>query len=140
MKHIRGYHSAALLLPDGSIVMGGDPNGGSTPNERYLPPYFFKSRPTIAGAPASVAHGAAFAVQTALPGAIAEVVLMRPGAVTHAFNQNQRYVGCTITGRTATEVQAAAPANGSIAPPGWYLLFLVDGDRVPSTGVWLRLT
>ena len=117
-----------------------DPNGGSTPNERYLPPYFFKSRPTIAGAPAAVAHRAAFAVQTPLPGAIAEVVLMRPGAVTHGFNQNQRYVGCAITGRTATEVQSVAPANGTIAPPGWYLLFLVDGDRVPSTGVWLHLT
>jgi hypothetical protein len=45
MKHVRGYHSAALLLPDGSVVMGGDPNGGNTPNERYLPPYFFKPRP-----------------------------------------------------------------------------------------------
>jgi plastocyanin len=140
MKYVRAYHSAALLLPDGSIVMGGDPHGFSTPNERYLPPYFFKSRPTIAGAPAAVTHGAAFAVQTPLSGAIAEVVLMRPGAVTHGFDQNQRYVGCAITGRTATEVQAVAPATGSIAPPGWYLLFLVDNDRVPSTGTWLHLT
>lgn len=51
MKYVRGYHSAALLLPDGSVVIGGDPNGGTTPNERYLPPYFFKPRPTISGAP-----------------------------------------------------------------------------------------
>src|SRR6202008_693863 len=47
MTFIRGYHSAAILLPDGSVVMGGDPNGGTTPNERYLPSYFFKARPTI---------------------------------------------------------------------------------------------
>jgi plastocyanin len=140
MKHRRGYHSAALLLPDGSVVMGGDPNGGNTPNERYLPPYFFKPRPTIGGSPATIAHGAGFAVQTSLPGAIAEVVLMRPAAVTHGFNQNQRYVGCAITGRTATEVQATAPPDGTIAPPGWYLVFLVDGDRIPSTGAWIRLT
>ena len=140
MKHVRGYHSAALLLPDGSVVMGGDPNGGTTPNERYLPPYFFKPRPTIGGSPATIAYGTTFAVQTTLPGAITEVVLMRPGAVTHGFNQNQRYVGCAITGRTATEVQATAPPDGTRAPPGWYLLFIVDDDRVPSTGVWIRLT
>jgi plastocyanin len=139
MKHVRGYHSAALLLPDGSVLMGGDPNGGTTPNERYLPPYFFKPRPTIGAAPAALGYGAGFAVQTPLPGAIAELVLMRPGAVTHGFNQNQRYVGCVITGRTATEVQATAPPDGTVSPPGWHLLFLVDGDRVPSTGVWVRL-
>jgi Domain of unknown function (DUF1929) len=140
MRHVRGYHSAALLLPDGSVVMGGDPNGGSTPNERYLSPYFFKPRPTIGASPATIAYGAGFAVQTPLPAAIAEVVLMSAGAVTHGFNQNQRYVGCAITGRTATEVQATAPPDGTIAPPGWYLLFLVDSDRIPSTGVWIRLT
>ncbi len=140
MKYIRAYHSAALLLPDGSVVMGGDPNGGSTPNERYRPSYFFKPRPAITGSPAVVAHGAAFSVQTPTPGAIAEVVLMSPAAVTHAFNQNQRYVGCAITGTTATEVHATAPPDGTIAPPGYYLLFLVDTDRSPSTGVWIRIT
>jgi hypothetical protein len=53
MKHVRGYHSAAILLPDGSVIMGGDPNGGATPNERYLPSYFFKPRPTITSSPAA---------------------------------------------------------------------------------------
>jgi plastocyanin len=143
MKHIRGYHSAAILLPDGSVIMGGDANGGregrNTPNERYLPSYFFKPRPVITGSPAIVAHGAAFSVQTPTPGAIAEVVLMRPGAVTHGFNQNQRYVGCPITGRTAANVNVTAPPDGTIAPPGYYLLFLVDNDRTPSTGVWIRI-
>jgi hypothetical protein len=70
------------MLPDGSVVMGGDPNGGTTPNERYLPSYFFKPRPTITGAPATIAYGAGFSVQTPTPAAIAEVVLLRPGAVT----------------------------------------------------------
>jgi plastocyanin len=139
MKHARGYHSAAILLPDGSVIMGGDPNGGSTPNERYRPSYFFKPRPTIAGSPATVAHGAAFSVQTPTPAAIAEVVLMSAGAVTHGFNQNQRCVGCTITGTTATSVDATAPPDGTIAPPGYYLLFLIDRDRSPSTGAWIRL-
>ena len=53
---------------------------------------------------------------------------------------NGTVVGCVITGRTATEVQATAPPDGNIAPPGWYLLFVVDTDRAPSTGAWIRLT
>ena len=140
MAHPRGYHSAAILLPDGSVIVGGDPNGGNTPNERYLPSYFFKPRPAITNAPPTVAHGAAFAVQTATPAAISEVVLMRAGAVTHGFNHNQRSVGCAITGTTATAVNTTAPPDGTTAPPGHYLLFVLDHDRVPSTGVWIRLT
>jgi hypothetical protein len=140
MLHIRGYHSSAILLPDGSVLMGGDPNGGNTPNERYQPSYFFKTRPTITGVPANLAYGTSFSVLTPNPGTIVEVVLIRPGAVTHGFNQDQRYVGCAITGRTATGVQATAPANGNITPPGYYLLFLLDSGRVPSIGTWVRLT
>jgi plastocyanin len=140
MKYARGYHSAAILLPDGSVVMGGDPNGGTTPDERYLPSYFFKPRPTITGSPATIAHGATFSVNTPTPGAVAEAVLMRPGAVTHGFNHNQRYVGCALSGRTATTVEVTAPADGNIAPPGYYLLFVVDQDRVPSMAKWIRLT
>jgi Domain of unknown function (DUF1929) len=59
--------------------------------------YFFEPRPTNGGSPANIAYGAAFSIQTPTPGAIAEVVLMRAGTVTHGFNQNQR-VGCAITG------------------------------------------
>jgi plastocyanin len=140
MKHFRGYHSAAILLPDGSVIVGGDPNGGNTPNERYLPSYFFKPRPTITTAPATLTYGTEFSVQTPTPGAIAEIVLIRPGATTHGFNHNQRYVGCTITGTAANTVNATAPPDATIAPPGHYLLFLVDHDRSPSTGVWIRLT
>jgi hypothetical protein len=140
MKYKRGYHSAAILMPDGSVVMGGDPNGGNTPNERYLPSYFFKTRPTITASPATLAYGAAFQVHTPAPNSIAEVVLMRAGAVTHAFNHNQRYVGCTITGGGGGAVHATAPPDANVAPPGHYLLFLVDHDRVPSLGVWIRLT
>jgi FtsP/CotA-like multicopper oxidase with cupredoxin domain len=140
MKYKRGYHSSAILLPDGSVIVGGDPNGGSTPNERYLPSYFFKTRPVVSSAPGTVNYGATFSVGTPAPGTIAEVILMRPGAVTHGFNQAQRYVGCAITGTNAGNVQATAPLNGQLAPPGYYLLFLLDHDRIPSVARWIRVT
>jgi len=144
MKNERGYHSSNILLADGSVLMGGDRNGGqdggNIPNERYFPGYFSQPRPVITNAPATVSHGAAFTVQTPNATSISEVVLIRPGAVTHGWNQAQRFVGCVITGTAAGQVQTQAPPDGNVAPPGYYLLFILDGARVPSVGRWVRLT
>ena len=144
LNYTKTYHSAAILLRDGSVIVGGDTGpflgGASTPNERYLPSYFFKPRPVISGALPPLTYGGAFSVPTPDPNAIAEVVLMRPGAVTHAFNHDQRYVGCAITGGAGGSVQATAPPDGNHAPPGHYLLFLVDHDRIPSVGAWVHLS
>ncbi len=147
MKYSRGYHSTAILLADGSILMGGDQdiNGGwksgeTTPHERYFPWYYFRTRPVIAGSPTTAAHGAVFTVNTPSATSIAEVVLIRPSAATHGFNMSQRFIGCEITSRGPTSVQTKAPPNGNIAPPGYYLLFIVDTARVPSIAAWIRLT
>jgi hypothetical protein len=94
----------------------------------------------ITAAPGATTYGATFNVTTAHPTAIAKAVFMRPGAVTHAFNQAQRAIGCVIAGATASDVRVVAPPNGMLAPPGWYLLFLVDTDRIPSEGVWIKLS
>lgn len=142
MKFQRDYHSAAILLPDGSVLVGGDPRdpaGNPTPHERYLPPYFFTARPAITGAPANIGYGGSFNVNTPQAADIDRVVLMRPGAVTHAFNMAQRYVGCAVVGAGGNSVQATAPPDGNVAPPGHYLLFVVNGERVPSEGVWVKL-
>ncbi len=146
MTNVRGYHSSNILLADGSVLMGGDPGSGGgpdgvpTPHERYFPGYFSQPRPVITGAPTTVAHGAAFTIQTAQATSISEVVMIHPGAVTQGFNQTQRFVGCVITGTGTGQVQAQAPPDGTVAPPGHYLLFVVDGARVPSVGRWVRLT
>ena len=52
----RGYHSAAILLADGSVLMGGDrpgqwKSGETTQHERYYPSYFSLARPLINAAP-----------------------------------------------------------------------------------------
>lgn len=147
MKYSRGYHSSAILLADGSILMGGDQaipggwkSGETTPHERYFPWFYFRARPVITGSPASVAHAAGFTVNTPNAVSISEVVLIRSGAVTHGFNMSQRFIACEITGRAPTSVQVKAPPDGNIAPPGHYLLFVVDSARVPSVAAWIRLT
>jgi plastocyanin len=145
MKYRRGYHSTNILLADGSVLMGGDPadamTGKPTPHERFFPAYYFMPRPAITTVlPATTfTYGAALTIQSPNAPTIAEVVLLRPGAATHGWNQSQRFIGCEITGVGAAAVQAKAPANATIAPPGWYLLFIVNNSRVPSVATWIRL-
>lgn len=138
MTYHRGYHSAMIMLPDGSLLFGGDPNSGVF--ERYYPGYYYKPRPQITAAPAGATYGNSFAVDSPQASSIGEVLLIRPGAVTHGFNMAQRAIECAIIGGTATTLQIEAPPNGFVAPPGWYLLFVVDNSRVPSVGSWIRLT
>ncbi len=145
MKYSRGYHSSAVLLLDGSVLMGGDQAGGwksgeTTPHERYYPWYCFRARPVITGAPSSTAHGATFTIQSPNAPSITEVVLLRPGAVTHGFNMSQRFVGCALVGGGATSIKVKASPDGNVAPPGYYFLFIVDAGRVPSVATWIRLS
>jgi hypothetical protein len=131
-----------LLLGDGSVLGGGDPQsgGGPTPHERFFPGYFDLPRPTITAAPATINYAAGFAISTPNAADIAEVILLRPGAVTHGYNMSQRGIECVITAAGGGTVDAVAPPNALLAPPGWYLLFILDASRVPSEGRWIRLT
>lgn len=142
MKYKRAYHSSFILLTDGSILGGGqgDPNPNSATHERFFPDYFDKLRPTITGAPATINYGVNFTINSPSPLDITEVVLLRAGAVTHGFNMSQRGIECVIAGTGAGTLDVASPPNANLAPPGWYLLFILDSNRVPSEGRWIRLT
>lgn len=133
----RLYHSAATLLPDGRVLVTGG-NNQLVP-EVFSPPYLFKGpRPTVTSAPSAIAWGQRFAVQTPQAGSIAKATLIRLSSVTHAFNQNQRVNTLPVTVGPGS-VELLAPANGNVAPPGHYLLFLVDGNGVPSVGTVVQL-
>lgn len=142
MTYQRGYHSSAILLADGSVLMGGDPPGPGnvpTPHERYYPSYYLMTRPVINASPASATYGNTFTIQSPDAPSINDVVLLRPGAVTHGFNMSQRFVGCSVIGRNANSIEVQAPPNGNVAPPGYYLLFILNGGRVPSIANWIHI-
>jgi hypothetical protein len=145
----RLYHSNALLLPDATVVlMGGNPQRGNYERrvEIYSPAYLFDSdgtpavRPTITGVtPGTVDYGAAFQVQTPDAANIASVVLVRPGTPTHAFDMEQRLVGLSYTIGSGL-LNVTSPPNGNIAPPGYYMLFVLNSAGVPSVARFVRLS
>jgi hypothetical protein len=144
----RLYHSTSLLLPDGRVLVTGGgrfngfPSSGPTEHldaEIYSPPYLFKGpRPTITSAPASGDYGATIAVQTPDAANISSVSLIRLGAVTHAFNADQRFVPLTFTAGDGT-LDVQLPANANLAPPGHYMLFILNGNGVPSVASIIQL-
>jgi hypothetical protein len=149
----RLYHSVALLLPDGTVwVAGGNPNRGFYQNqvEIYQPAYLFTrdslnnvipaTRPTISSAPSTLTYGGSFTVSTPDAANISSAVLVRAGAVTHAFDMDQRLVGLSFTADTTNNLlNVTAPANGNLAPPGYYMLFLVNSSGVPSVASWVQV-
>lgn len=148
----RLYHSTALLLPDGRVVAaGGNPEGGThvqwdqDPEEEmrlevFSPPYLFRGpRPTITGAPAAWGYGHQVDITTPDAGAIRWATLVRPGVTTHSFDGSQRLVDLDIVSQAAGTVQAKLTNNPNLAPPGWYMLFLVNNSGVPSVARWVKV-
>jgi hypothetical protein len=145
----RLYHSNSLLLPDATVaLLGGNPQRGSyEPHiEIYSPAYLFNAdgtaaaRPTITDVtPSTVAYASAFQVATPDAANIASVVLIRPGAPTHAFDMDQRLVEASFS-VGAGVLNVTAPPNGNIAPPGYYMLFILNSAGVPSIARFIKLS
>jgi hypothetical protein len=145
----RLYHSNSLLLPDATVlVVGGNPARGTYEQhmEIYSPAYLFNpdgtpaTRPAITSvSPGTIAYGSSFQVATPNAATTASVVLIRAGAVTHAFDMDQRLVGLSFSVANSSVLSVTGPPNGNIAPPGYYLLFILNSAGVPSVAQFVRV-
>ena len=151
----RQYHSVAVLLIDGRVLVGGttfqpESHKGcgvvddELQQEIFTPPYLINSeggpamRPTINSAPDTISYGTNFLVSTSNLMLISRVTLVRLSSVTHSTNMNQRFNSLTF-GRVVAGLNVSAPASPNIAPPGHYMLFIINKAGVPSVAKIVKL-
>ncbi|KAI9084757.1 hypothetical protein K1719_033163 [Acacia pycnantha] len=160
----RLYHSSALLLPDGRVLVGGSNphvnysfSGVEFPTELSLeafsPPYsspeFSPVRPTILyttcnnGLGYMVLCHIRFRVSHYVSASEVSVRLVAPSFTTHSFAMNQRVVVLKLVvvariGWDTYYTTVVGPSSPQIAPPGFYLMFLVHAST-PSMAIWLPL-
>ena len=143
----RLYHSVAMLMPDATVLVGGGGAPGPQNNtnfELYFPPYLFgaggvlAARPTITTAPTVLDIGKTFKLQVGNGASVGRVVLVKTGSVTHSWNMEQRFVELTFA-RSGNELSVQAPTRAGDAPPGFYMVFVLDTAGVPSVAKMLRM-
>ena len=144
---VRVYHSAAILLPNGTVLSTGGGAPGPVNNlnaELYYPPYLFRAagagaelapRPLLTGINAlQFSYGSIIELDSAEAANVSKVVLIGASEVTHSFNTSQRYVPLDFT-RSGDRLTAVLPTSAYQAPPGYYVVYVVDAAGVPSPGV-----
>jgi hypothetical protein len=139
------YHSSAILLPDATVLLSQDDmdkSAAAALNHQaqvYSPPYLFAgARPNITRAPSALSLGQTFFV-TANTSKIASVVLIAPGAVTHGNDMHQRYIKLQSQ-MNGLNAKATIPASFNLVPPGYYMLFIVDSNGIPSVAKFVRIS
>ena len=144
---VRGYHSTAILLPDARVVVsGGEGQGGpgvfgeSSIFELWNPYYLFKSaRPVIVSLTKAAAYGQQLTVSYTSEVALSRAVIHRSGSQTHSFTYNQISVPINFDSNTGSVARFTVPSNPNILPPGFYMIFLLNTDGVPSIAKFIRI-
>ncbi|MGI0011146.1 MAG: galactose oxidase-like domain-containing protein [Nitrosopumilaceae archaeon] len=145
----RLYHCTAILLHDGRVVIGGStghdwppkPEDNEKSIEIFRPPYLDGNpiRPIINSAPATIGYDSTFEISISSEEEIDSVVLIRLSSTTHNNNMDQRYVGLSILEKHANLMKVKSPKNGTYAPPGYYMLFLLNDHKIPSVAKFVRI-
>jgi hypothetical protein len=148
----RNYHSEALLLPDGRIAtFGSDPLFDDQQNtklghfeqrmEVFTPPALHKNprnRPVLKDGPQTLDKDRTITFRTDHPKRVVKARLMRPSAVTHTTDVEQRSIELDIT-RKGDAVTFDVPRDPALVPPGWYMLFVTDAEGTPSRAKWIHV-
>ncbi|MBP2475009.1 hypothetical protein JOF53_003881 [Crossiella equi] len=147
---LRGYHSNAVLLPDGRVLVTGDEfqqmsrDSNREDNllgsiEIYQPPNLFRGpRPAITHAPEVLTYGQEFTVDYQGAAPAVRAVLVTPSAATHSLNTTQRHVELTVVGNAEGRLTLKAPADANAALPGYHMLFVLTETGAPSVSVPVR--
>lgn len=153
----RNYHSSALLLPNGQILVAGSdplfadedksiPGSFDTRIEVFTPPYLFNDdggpvrRPVVEEAPLSAALGETFDITVTEGSPIDHVRLVYPGAVTHVTDTNQRLVDLDFDDNGDGTLTVKVPTNRALVPEGHYMFVLVDSEGVPGEALWMEVS
>ncbi|WP_329120197.1 kelch motif-containing protein [Streptomyces sp. NBC_01353] len=147
----RNYHSGSLLLPDGRVMIFGSDSLFSDPAntrpgvfeqriELWTPPYLYRDggRPELGEGPRRIARGTTGVFRTQQSAAITSAKLIRPSAVTHVTDVDQRTIALTLK-KTAGRVELGVPKNRALVPSGWYMLFVTDARGTPSEARWVEV-
>ncbi|MBL8178873.1 MAG: DUF1929 domain-containing protein [Bryobacterales bacterium] len=149
--HNRNYHSISLLMPNGKVLVAGgntnEQNGnpsvvGVKQIEVYEPDYIgTANRIQILSAPKLLPYDREFEITIDRAATnVKHACLIRAGSVTHSTNNDQRFVGLTVNSRSGNSLRLQAPPHGNIAPPGYYMLWVVDTtDRPCELASWVRI-
>ncbi|QRD87005.1 galactose oxidase [Aspergillus flavus] len=147
---VRVYHSWSLLLPDATVINGG---GGLCANctanhydaQIYTPPYLFDAdgnrapRPHIETvAPASLRYGGQITITADSP--ISNASLIRYGTTTHTVNTDQRRIELVLEDAGTNMYTADIPNDPGVALPGYYMLFVMNANGVPSVSKNVQIT
>lgn len=146
-KVVRNYHHVALLLPNGSVYVGGsnvDAASGLGARrfeiEIFKPWYFCRSRPRLEDSPGSASHGSSFNVTSPDAERITRAVIVKCGTTTHNFDSDQRLVELPVrAGSKPGELAVDVPDEKNILVIGYYLLFILDRQNVPSLGRFIQI-
>ncbi|MCX4829398.1 kelch motif-containing protein [Streptomyces sp. NBC_01016] len=148
----RNYHSEALLLPDGRVVsFGSDPLYDNQQNtklghfeqrmEIYTPPALHRGgdqRPVLGAGPETLPSSGRATFRTKRADGIVKARLMRPSAVTHTTDVEQRSIALDVK-KSKGSVTLTAPKDKTLVPPGWYMVFVSDADGVSSEAKWIQV-
>ena len=145
MSAARNYHSTAVLMPDGTVLVagGGHEENSTDPGQYsaqvYSPSYLFDGpRPTITSAPSASTYGANMTISTPDASSISAVNLVSLSADTHQADMDQHFVPLSFTAGSGS-LTVQAPSSAALAPPGYYMLFIVNGAGVPSVAAIVRM-
>jgi hypothetical protein len=146
----RNYHSGSVLLPDGRVMFfGSDSLYGDKANtkpgkfeqriEIYTPPYLYGGeRPDLAGGPGAISRGESGTFTSKAASSIKKVRLIRPSAATHVTDVDQRSIALDYQ-VSGDKVTVTVPENKNLVQSGWYMVFVTDGDGVPSKAQWVEV-